>query len=93
MDVINTVDQNFFGRVMKEYETATLKQAEAADKTITLNEDMFGVLNQYADMFQSRTAKAARSRFNLPPKKRKRRERLPWPELTADITPSSFAAV
>ena len=93
MDVINTVDQAFFGKVMKEYEAASLKQAEKNDKTITLNEEMFDVLKQYADIFQSRTAKAAPSRFNLPPKKRKRRERSIWPELQAQITPSSFAAV
>lgn len=68
MDIINTVDPAFFGRVMKEYEEASLKQlATKTDKTITLDEDMFGVLTQYADMFQSRTARAGRARFNLPP--------------------------
>ena len=51
LDIINTVDHNFFGRVMKEYEEQTLKQAVKNDKTITLNAEMFGVLNQYADIF------------------------------------------
>ena len=36
---------------MQEYENATLKQASKSNKTITLDDSMFGVLSQYSDMF------------------------------------------
>ena len=78
---------------MQEYEDATLKQASKSNKTITLDDSMFGVLSQYADMFQSRSAKAAPTRFCLPPKKRRRPTRKELPELQAIINPQSFSVV
>ena len=59
LDILNTVDPAFFAKVMQEYEAATLKQATKSNKTITLDDSMYGVLSQYADLYQSRSAKAA----------------------------------
>ena len=51
LDILNTVDPDFFGKVMQEYEAATLKQAAKNDKTITLDDSMYGLLSQYADLY------------------------------------------
>ena len=93
LDIINTKDPAFFGKVMEEYERATLKQAEENDKVVQLDPKMYTVLNQFAEMFESRTAKAHPGKFVLPPKKRKRYERPQWPELTTQLQPESHALV
>ena len=78
---------------MEEYERATLKQAAARDQVVKLDPKMYKVLCSFAEVFESRTAKAHPGKFNLPPKKRKRHELSEWPELKATVNPQPYAVV
>ena len=85
LDVINTVDPNFFGKVMTEYDVFQHSIAKQNNQVISIDSKLFEVLNKLTNNFQSKTAKCATSKFQLPIKKRKRPERRPMPELKAKI--------
>ena len=72
LDVINTLDPNFFSSVMHEYDMHQMSRAKEENKVIEIDAGFYEILNTFENNFSSRTAKATPQRFHLPIKKRKR---------------------
>ena len=90
LDVINSLDPQFFASVMREYDLFQHSRAKEDKKLIVIDMSLYEMLNNIENNFQSKTAKAIAPRFHLPVKKRKRREKqAEMPELKTAFSMSS----
>lgn len=81
LDIINTLDPEFFGRVMHEYDVFQHSIAKEDKKVIAIDHDLYEVLNRLTNTFESKTAKCHSNKFHLPLQKRKKPQKREMPEM------------